>query len=228
MVATFAAMALLYMLFSKFVPIISIWEMKVGNQPHPAHGREPERRGRSWPACGGRVREGHLRASTPIPTPRSARSTRLRAAGVAERDIVVMSSEPFEEYEFSHRDKRDLAALDRRRRRRGRPAGRLLAHQRHAACLADRAPAACRSWRPWPNLIVMFEMTMLGAILATVVTLFITAKLPTPSAAPLRPGGEQRLHPGRRAAAVCRSHRADEVGVGGGGARKGEGGGVTG
>ena len=36
MIATFAAMALLYMLFSKFVPIISIWEMKVGNQPHPA------------------------------------------------------------------------------------------------------------------------------------------------------------------------------------------------
>jgi hypothetical protein len=27
----------------------------------------------------------------------------------------------------------------------------------------------------WPNLIVMFEMTMLGAILATVVTLFFTA-----------------------------------------------------
>jgi hypothetical protein len=32
---------------------------------------------------------------------------------------------------------------------------------------------------PWPNLIVIFEMTMLGAILATVVTLFITAKLPS-------------------------------------------------
>ena len=30
------------------------------------------------------------------------------------RDIVVMSSEPFEEYEFSHRDKADVAALDRR------------------------------------------------------------------------------------------------------------------
>ena len=29
----------------------------------------------------------------------------LRAAGAADRDIVVMSSEPFEEYEFSHRDK---------------------------------------------------------------------------------------------------------------------------
>jgi molybdopterin-containing oxidoreductase family membrane subunit len=36
MAATFAAMALLYTLFSKFVPIISIWEMKVGNQQHPS------------------------------------------------------------------------------------------------------------------------------------------------------------------------------------------------
>ncbi len=31
---------------------------------------------------------------------------------------------------------------------------------------------------PYPNAIVIFEMTMLGAILATVITLFITAKLP--------------------------------------------------
>jgi hypothetical protein len=31
---------------------------------------------------------------------------------------------------------------------------------------------------PWPNLIVIFEMTMLGAILATVLTLFVSAKLP--------------------------------------------------
>ena len=27
-------MALLYLLFTKFVPMISIWEMKVGLQPH--------------------------------------------------------------------------------------------------------------------------------------------------------------------------------------------------
>ncbi len=33
MVATFAAMALLYILFCKFVPIISIWELKVGQHP---------------------------------------------------------------------------------------------------------------------------------------------------------------------------------------------------
>ena len=31
----------------------------------------------------------------------------------------------------------------------------------------------------WPNLIVIFEMTMLGAILATVLTLLVTAKLPS-------------------------------------------------
>jgi molybdopterin-containing oxidoreductase family membrane subunit len=31
--ATFAAMVLLYTLFAKFVPIISIWEMKAGEHP---------------------------------------------------------------------------------------------------------------------------------------------------------------------------------------------------
>jgi molybdopterin-containing oxidoreductase family membrane subunit len=31
-VSTFAAMCLLYTLFAKFVPIISIWELKVGEQ----------------------------------------------------------------------------------------------------------------------------------------------------------------------------------------------------
>jgi molybdopterin-containing oxidoreductase family membrane subunit len=40
MAATFAAMALFYALFSKFVPIISIWELKVGDHPKPA--RTPE------------------------------------------------------------------------------------------------------------------------------------------------------------------------------------------
>ena len=33
--ATFAAMTLLYTLFSKFVPIISIWELKAGDHPSP-------------------------------------------------------------------------------------------------------------------------------------------------------------------------------------------------
>src|SRR5262245_11263189 len=35
-VSTFAAMALLYVLFAKLVPIISIWELKVGEHPFAA------------------------------------------------------------------------------------------------------------------------------------------------------------------------------------------------
>jgi hypothetical protein len=31
----------------------------------------------------------------------------------------------------------------------------------------------------WPNIIIMFELTMLGAILATFVSLLITTELPT-------------------------------------------------
>ena len=45
MVASFAAMALLYVLVSKLVPIISIWELKVGEHPKskvPASVREEE------------------------------------------------------------------------------------------------------------------------------------------------------------------------------------------
>ena len=34
-VAAFAAMCLMYMLFAKFVPIISIWEFKAGEHPSP-------------------------------------------------------------------------------------------------------------------------------------------------------------------------------------------------
>jgi hypothetical protein len=34
-ISTFAAMTLLYVLFSKVVPIISIWEMKAGEHPSP-------------------------------------------------------------------------------------------------------------------------------------------------------------------------------------------------
>ena len=40
-VGTFAAMAMLYMLFSKFIPIISVWELKAGQ--HPAASEEMAR-----------------------------------------------------------------------------------------------------------------------------------------------------------------------------------------
>ncbi len=40
-ISTFAAMTLLYTLFAKFVPIISIWELKAGKHLAPAHEAEP-------------------------------------------------------------------------------------------------------------------------------------------------------------------------------------------
>lgn len=103
----------------------------------------------------------------------------LRAAGVADADIQVMSSEPFEEYEFSHRDSATwmhwIAGV-------GGIAGFTGAYllttmtQQSWPIKTSGMPIVA----PWPNLIVIFEMTMLGAIVATVLTLFVTAKLPRP------------------------------------------------
>lgn len=103
---------------------------------------------------------------------------RLRAAGLAEDEIVVMSSEPFEEYEFSHRDKADWLY-------KVAGAGGVVGF----AFGAFLTTATQLAWplktsgmpivAPWPNMIVVFELTMLGAILATVATLFVSAKLPS-------------------------------------------------
>ena len=103
----------------------------------------------------------------------------LRSAGVSDRDITVISSEPFDHFEFGHRDCEDGDAVDRHRGRR---------------CSAWSRPITCwalsqMSWplktagMPivplWTNLIIIFEMTMLSAIIATVITLLITAGLPS-------------------------------------------------
>lgn len=101
----------------------------------------------------------------------------LRAAGVPEKEIVVISSEPIEEYEFSHRDKATWlywiagggGAL-------GLTFGTWLTRMSELAWPLPTGGMPIVSW--WPNMIVMFELTMLGGILATVVTLFITAKIP--------------------------------------------------
>jgi len=49
LVSTFGAMGLLYVLFSKFVPIISIWELKVGLQPELTEPQEtPDEAAALW------------------------------------------------------------------------------------------------------------------------------------------------------------------------------------
>lgn len=102
----------------------------------------------------------------------------LRTAGVADADIVVMSSEPFEEYEFSHRDRATwLHWIAGAGGALGLTVGYWLTRATQEAWPLKTSGMPIVA--PWPNLIVIFELTMLGAILATVITLFITAKLPS-------------------------------------------------
>ena len=124
--------------------------------------------------------EGALKAVYALyPDPDSAQLAvgSLRAAGVADRDIIVISSEPFEEYEFSHRDKATwmywIAGLGGLL---GLAAGTWLTSMTEKAWPLPTGGMPIVSL--WPNLVVTFEITMLGAILATVTTLLITTKLP--------------------------------------------------
>ena len=100
----------------------------------------------------------------------------LRAAGVPDAEIVVMSSEPFEDYEFSHRDRRTWmywiagggGVL-------GLAAGVSLTTYTETSWPLVTGGMPIVAW--WPNLVTSFELTMLGAIVSTVATLVLTAGL---------------------------------------------------
>ena len=103
---------------------------------------------------------------------------RLRAAGVVDRDITVISAQPMEDYEFGNMDKASyiwwfacLGGLI------GMASGYGLAYLTEMSWPMNVGGLPVFAW--WPNLIIMFEMTMLGAITATVITLVATALLPT-------------------------------------------------
>ena len=100
----------------------------------------------------------------------------LRATGYNDSDITVITAAPMEEFEFSHIGKQS--------------------YQWYIACGGALLGFLASVWlttfaeRDWPivvgnmpivawypNLIVIFETTMLGAILCTVATLIITAGL---------------------------------------------------
>ena len=106
----------------------------------------------------------------------------LYAAGIAETSVVVMSSEPFEEQPFAHRDKATwLWYIAVAGGAFGLAFSTWLTRMTELAWPLPTGNMPIVAW--WPNLIVMFEMTMLCAILATVITLFVTAKLPGRGAA---------------------------------------------
>ena len=101
---------------------------------------------------------------------------RLRQAGLADRDITIMSSQPMEDFEFGHIDKKTWmwwiacggGLL-------GMATAYGLAWLTETSWPIDVGGLPTFAW--WPNLIVIFELTMLGAILATVITLIVTARL---------------------------------------------------
>jgi hypothetical protein len=101
----------------------------------------------------------------------------LHAAGLGDDRITILSGEPYEEFEFAHRDKATwmwhIAAA-------GGIAGLAFAtwltRMTELAWPLPTGNMPIVAW--WPNLIVMFELMMLGAILAAVGTLLVTARLP--------------------------------------------------
>ena len=101
----------------------------------------------------------------------------LRAAGIGDDRITILSSEPIEEHEFAHRDKATwmgwIAAAGGVT---GLAFAAWLTRMTELAWPLPTGNMPIVTW--WPNLIIMFEMTMLFAILAAVITLLVTARLP--------------------------------------------------
>ncbi len=103
--------------------------------------------------------------------------TSLKRAGIATGDIAVVSAEPFEAFEFSHRDHSmilfRLALM-----------GGLIGFASAVALVVgtERAWPLVTGGMPivawYPNLVIIFEMTMLGAIITTVISLLVTGRLP--------------------------------------------------
>ena len=103
--------------------------------------------------------------------------TGLTRAGIPTRDITVISAEPFEAFEFSHRDHSMILF-------RFALAGGVVGFLSAVALVrgTEMAWPLVTSGMPivawWPNIVIMFEMTMLGAIVTTVISLLATASLP--------------------------------------------------
>jgi len=101
----------------------------------------------------------------------------LRSEGMSIREITVMSSEPLEEWEFGSQDRATrmpwMAVLG---------AGLGLTAAYLLTAITQQTWPINTGGMPivsnWTNIIIMFELTMLGSVLATVLTLFMTARLP--------------------------------------------------
>jgi hypothetical protein len=101
---------------------------------------------------------------------------RLRAAGLTDRQITIMSAQPMEDFEFGHIDRQNwLWWVACGGGLLGMAAAFGLTWLTEMSWPIDVGGLPIYAW--WPNMIIIFEMTMLGAILATVIGLVMTARL---------------------------------------------------
>ena len=101
---------------------------------------------------------------------------RLRAAGLSDQQITILSAQPMEDFEFGHVDKQSwLWWIACGGGLLGMAAAFGLTWLTEMSWPINVGGLPTYAW--WPNLIIIFEMTMLGAILATVIGLVVTAGL---------------------------------------------------
>ena len=100
----------------------------------------------------------------------------LRAAGIADAQIEVITEQPMEDYNFGAMNRRTLMwYIASAGGFVGLATGTWLTRMTELAWPLPTGNMPIVAW--WPNLIVMFELTMLGGILATVATLMVTGGL---------------------------------------------------
>ena len=100
----------------------------------------------------------------------------LRNAGVADSAITVISDQPMEAYEFGEMNRATrIWYIASGGGLFGLVFATWLTRMTEVAWPLPTGNMPIVSW--WPNLIVIFELTMLGAILATVATLLVTGEL---------------------------------------------------
>jgi hypothetical protein len=102
----------------------------------------------------------------------------LRSAGVGEHHITIVSGEPIEHHPLGDRDKATwMFWIASAGGAVGLAVATWLTRMTESAWPLPTGNMPIVSW--WTNLIIMFELTMLGGILATVITLLVTARLPS-------------------------------------------------
>lgn len=102
---------------------------------------------------------------------------RLRGAGLSDQDITILSAQPMEDFEFGHIDSRNrMWWLACGGGLVGMSAAYGLTVLTETSWPMNVGALPVYAW--WPNLIIIFELTLLGAILTTVATLLVTGSLP--------------------------------------------------